>query len=91
MTLWGRVIGSVVMVVGITAYGMVTAAFATWFVSRDQKRHHHLVQDAERAAHALREESAHALHERFDRIERLLDDRSLNDQVKLLARPAARG
>ena len=53
VTLWGRVTGSVVMVVGITAYGMVTAAFATWFVSRDQKRRHHLVQDAERAAHAV--------------------------------------
>jgi voltage-gated potassium channel len=75
VTAWGRVIGSVVMVVGITAYGMVTAALATWFVGRDQKRRHHVVRDTEEAVHALSDETARALHARFDRLERLLDDR----------------
>jgi voltage-gated potassium channel len=61
VTLWGRIVGAVVMVVGITTYGMVTAALATWFVGREQKRRHRL-------AH----ETAQALHERFDRLEELV-------------------
>jgi voltage-gated potassium channel len=67
VTFWGRVVGAVVMVVGITTYGMVTAALATWFVGREQKRHrlaHH--------AHERCDETARALHERFDRLERML-------------------
>jgi len=66
ITLWGRIIGAVVMVVGITTYGMVTAALATWFVSREQRRRNHRLHDAY-------EDTAHALHERFDRLERMLD------------------
>lgn len=61
VTPWGRVVGAVVMVVGITTYGMVTAALATWFVGREQKRRHRLAQ-----------ETARALHERFDRLEELV-------------------
>ncbi|WP_329332420.1 ion channel [Streptomyces sp. NBC_00663] len=69
VTPWGRVIGAVVMVVGITTYGMVTAALATWFVGREQKRRHHLAH----GAHELGEETVRALHERFDRLERLVN------------------
>lgn len=61
VTPWGRVVGSVVMVVGITTYGMVTAALATWFVGREQKRRH-----------SLGHETVQALHERFDRLEQLV-------------------
>ncbi|GLP70941.1 MULTISPECIES: potassium channel family protein [unclassified Streptomyces] len=64
VTWWGRVVGAVVMVVGITTYGMVTAALATWFVAREQKRRHGL--------HQVGAETLHALHERFDRLEELL-------------------
>ena len=64
VTLGGRVIGAVVMVVGITTYGMVTAALATWFVAREQKRRHGL--------HQVGAETLHALHERFDRLERMV-------------------
>lgn len=71
VTPWGRIIGTVVMVVGITTYGMVTAALATWFVGREQRRGHRLAH----GAHELCEESARALHERFDRMERLLAGR----------------
>ncbi|MFJ5264755.1 potassium channel family protein [Streptomyces sp. NPDC088387] len=69
VTLWGRVIAVVVMIVGITAYGMVTAALATWFVGRDQERRHRRVLRAEQTV----EEAARALHERFDRLERMLE------------------
>jgi voltage-gated potassium channel len=68
VTLGGRVVGTVVMVVGITTYGMVTAALATWFVGREQRRRHHLAHHAEE----LGEETVRALHERFDRLERLV-------------------
>ncbi|MFK4101529.1 potassium channel family protein [Streptomyces sp. NPDC019531] len=64
VTPWGRVVGTVVMVVGITTYGMVTAALATWFVAREQKRRHGL--------HQVEAETLHALHERFDRLEELV-------------------
>ncbi|MGW0417765.1 potassium channel family protein [Streptomyces sp. NPDC003015] len=62
VTWWGRVVGTVVMVVGITTYGMVTAALATWFVGREQKR-----------LHPVGTRTLHALHERFDRLEELLE------------------
>ncbi|MFJ9372976.1 potassium channel family protein [Streptomyces sp. NPDC101455] len=68
VTLWGRVVGSVVMVTGITTYGLVTAALATWFVGREQRRRHHLAHGAEE----LGEETVRALHERFDRLERMV-------------------
>ncbi|MFI6625232.1 potassium channel family protein [Streptomyces sp. NPDC050528] len=68
VTLWGRVVGSVVMVAGITTYGLVTAALATWFVGREQHRRHHLAHRAEE----LGEETVRALHERFDRLERMV-------------------
>jgi voltage-gated potassium channel len=72
VTWWGRAVGAVVMIVGITAYGMVTAALATWFVGienrrRDERRHQRL--------RGAVEETASALHERFDRIERVLAGR----------------
>ncbi|MGI5459846.1 potassium channel family protein [Streptomyces sp. CA-249302] len=68
VTLGGRIIGAVVMVVGITTYGMVTAALATWFVGREQRRRHRLGP----GARELGEETARALHERFDRLERMV-------------------
>ncbi|MFF8359884.1 potassium channel family protein [Streptomyces chartreusis] len=73
VTVWGRLIAVVVMVVGITAYGMVTAALATWFVRRDQERRHHRLHQAEQAVEQTYEEMTHAVHERFDRIERMLE------------------
>lgn len=68
VTLWGRIVGAVVMVVGITTYGMVTAALATWFVGREEKRRHRLAH----TAHELCEDTARALHDRFDRLEHLV-------------------
>ncbi|WP_371667950.1 potassium channel family protein [Streptomyces sp. NBC_00289] len=71
VTWWGRTVGAVMMVVGITTYGMVTAALATWFVGRERGRRHRLAH----GAHEMGEEAVHALHERFDRLERLLAER----------------
>lgn len=74
LTLWGRLVALVVMGVGITTYGMVTAALATWFVGHEQQRRHRLSAAAEQTARHGREETSQVLHERFDRIERLLAD-----------------
>lgn len=74
VTLWGRIVAVAVMGVGITTYGMVTAALATWFVGHEQRRRHRLAREAEHAARAMRDETEQLLHERFDRIERMLAD-----------------
>ncbi|MEU2023949.1 potassium channel family protein [Streptomyces sp. NPDC016469] len=74
VTLWGRIVAVVVMGVGITTYGMVTAALATWFVGHEQRRRHRAAAEAEHAARQVRDETERLLHERFDRIERLLAD-----------------
>ncbi|MEU1292870.1 potassium channel family protein [Streptomyces sp. NPDC005840] len=71
VTLGGRLIGAVVMIVGITTYGMVTAALATWFVGREQRRRHRIAD----GAREFGEETARALHERFDRLERMVAGR----------------
>ncbi|MGY5035507.1 potassium channel family protein [Streptomyces sp. 900116325] len=76
VTAWGRVIASVMMLAGITTFGMVTASIATWFVGRAE-------QDAQHVGRAVRRYARHgeevfdaelrALHDRFDRVERLLE------------------
>lgn len=74
LTRWDRIVAVAVMGVGITTYGTVTAALATWFVGHEQKRRHRPAGAAEHAARQLRDETSQLLHERFDRIERLLAD-----------------
>ncbi|MCF3961322.1 potassium channel family protein [Streptomyces fuscigenes] len=77
VTLWGRIIACVVMLVGISLFGILTAALATWFVGGAAK-------DLRKAGEALRhlghdgrvEASAdvEALHRRFDRLEQLVKE-----------------
>ncbi|MES4831714.1 pH-gated potassium channel KcsA [Streptomyces anthocyanicus] len=74
VTLWGRLVAVVVMVAGITSFGLVTAALATWFVGREQERRGHFVRHSEKAAEEAYTRTTRALHERFDRLERMLDD-----------------
>ncbi|MET7936989.1 ion channel [Streptomyces sp. NPDC005322] len=75
VTLWGRLIACLVMFVGITTYGMVTAAIAAWFVGREENRRHRLAEALhDRVAGGERRVSAdaEALHERFDRLEDMI-------------------
>ncbi|MBQ0885616.1 two pore domain potassium channel family protein [Streptomyces sp. RM72] len=74
VTLWGRLVAVVVMVAGITSFGLVTAALATWFVGREQERQGHFVRHTEKAAEEAYARATRALHERFDRLERMLGD-----------------
>ncbi|MFJ6791375.1 potassium channel family protein [Streptomyces angustmyceticus] len=78
VTLWGRIIASFLMLSAITAFGVITAALATWFVGRAEQDvirmgkavGSHAREDAE----ALRSE-LHTLHERFDHVENLIRDK----------------
>ncbi|MFJ2093792.1 potassium channel family protein [Streptomyces sp. NPDC087901] len=79
VTAWGRVIASVTMLAGITTFGMVTAAIATWFVGRAQKEAHEVRTAVRRYAHEGEDAVStelRMLHQRFDRVEQLLDRRS---------------
>ncbi|MEU6735330.1 potassium channel family protein [Streptomyces physcomitrii] len=78
VTLWGRIVALVVMGVGITTFGMVTAALATWFVGHEQRRAR-LLHKAEHEARRLAQDAAgdaedtvRSLHRRFDRLEEAL-------------------
>ncbi|EST27131.1 hypothetical protein N566_23510 [Streptomycetaceae bacterium MP113-05] len=82
VTAGGRVVAAVVMIVGITTFSVVTAALATWFVSRANRDVRQL------GATVRRFEQDHAdglaeqlrmMHERFDRLENRLDDPSRPD------------
>lgn len=75
VTAWGRVIACVVMFVGIALFGIVTAALATWFVGGAARSLRVLGGTLKHAEYAGREDASdevRALHERFDRLERLL-------------------
>lgn len=74
VTFWGRMVAVVVMVAGITTFGMVTAALATWFVGREQDRRRHVMRHTEEAVEEGYVQATEALHERFDRLERMLDE-----------------
>ncbi|MFE2594895.1 potassium channel family protein [Streptomyces sp. NPDC059396] len=74
VTPWGRVIASVVMLAGISVFSIVTASLATWFVSSAVHRMRRLALAVEHAGREGRTEVAdelRAMHERFDRLERL--------------------
>ncbi|MFJ4923766.1 potassium channel family protein [Streptomyces sp. NPDC088725] len=77
VTAAGRVIASVVMVVGIASFSIVTAAIATWFVGGAMRRVRRAAAGFELVERKGRTEASdemRVLHERFDRLERLLED-----------------
>ncbi|WP_371127311.1 potassium channel family protein [Streptomyces sp. KS_16] len=78
VTLWGRIIASFLMLSAITAFGVITAALATWFVGRAEQdviRVGKAVGNyAREDAEALRSE-LHTLHTRFDHVENLIRDK----------------
>ena len=46
---WGRVVGSVVIIVGVTFIAFLTAVVTSLFVEEEQKAHRKLIEDAQRA------------------------------------------
>ena len=47
---WGRVVGSGVIIVGVTFIAFLTAVVTSLFVEEEQKSHRTLVEDAQRAS-----------------------------------------
>ncbi len=77
VTAWGRLIATVLMLVGIATFSIVTAAIATWFVNAAARDLHQLAAEAGRLEHRATTEAAgelHSLHDRFDRMEHLLTE-----------------
>ena len=46
---WGRVVGSVVIIVGVTFIAFLTAVVTSLFVEEEQKAHRTLIEEAQRA------------------------------------------
>jgi voltage-gated potassium channel len=46
---WGRVVGSVVIIVGVTFIAFLTAVVTSLFVEEEQKAHRMLIEDVQRA------------------------------------------
>lgn len=78
VTFWGRVVAAFLMLSAITAFGVITAALATWFVSRAEED---VVRLGKAVGNIAREdvEAFHSelrtLHARFDHVENLITDR----------------
>ncbi|WP_405608112.1 ion channel [Streptomyces sp. NBC_01511] len=87
----GRVIASIVMLVGISVFSIVTASLATWFVgsaARSARRVAEAVEHVELAGEADGAKELRALHARFDRIEHLLARNSGRDPGRDFDPPA---
>jgi voltage-gated potassium channel len=85
VTAGGRAVASVVMLVGIAAFSIVTAAIATWFVGSAARRVRQLVGEAgqlERRGKRDATDEIRALHDRFDRLEHLLTNPGTSDTPK---------
>jgi hypothetical protein len=71
---WGRVVGSAVIVVGVTFIAFLTAVVTSLFVEEEQKTHRAVIEDAQRAyqdeTHRLLED----LSSRLSTVETLLRD-----------------
>ena len=71
---WGRVVGSVVIIVGVTFIAFLTAVVTSLFVEEEQKVHRTLIEDAQRASHDETRRLLEDLSTRFSAVETLLRD-----------------
>jgi len=69
---WGRVIGSGVIVVGVTFIAFLTAVVTSLFVESDQEEHRQRVEDLQRAEHDETRRLLQDLSDRMSRMETLL-------------------
>ncbi|MFF5565827.1 potassium channel family protein [Streptomyces sp. NPDC012623] len=75
VTLAGRLVAGVVMLVGISVFSIVTASLATWFVGSAARRAREVTEalgNAERKGEAEAADELRALHARFDHLEQLV-------------------
>ena len=71
---WGRVVGSVVIIVGVTFIAFLTAVVTSLFVEEEQKAHRQLVEDAQRADHDETRRLLEDVASRLSTVETLLRD-----------------
>ena len=71
---WGRVVGSVVIIVGVTFIAFLTAVVTSLFVEEEQKTHRTLVEDAQRASQDETRRLLQDLSTRLSIVETLLRD-----------------
>ena len=62
---WGRVVGSVVIIFGVTFIAFLTAVVTSLFVEAEQEEHRQRAEDSQRAAH---DETRRLLHDVSDRL-----------------------
>ena len=71
---WGRVVGSVVIIVGVTFIAFLTAVVTSLFVEEEQKTHRTLVEDAQRASQDETRRLLEDVSTRLSIVETLLRD-----------------
>ena len=71
---WGRVVGSVVIIVGVTFIAFLTAVVTSLFVEEEQKTHRTLIEDAQRASQDETRRLLEDLSSRLSAVETLLRD-----------------
>ena len=71
---WGRVVGSVVIIVGVTFIAFLTAVVTSLFVEEEQKTHRTLIEDARRAYQDETRRQLEDVSSRLSTVETLLRD-----------------
>ena len=71
---WGRVVGSVVIIVGVTFIAFVTAVITSLFVEEEQKTHRRVTEDAQRAYQDEMRLLLEDMSSRLSTVEALLHD-----------------
>jgi voltage-gated potassium channel len=71
---WGRVVGSVVIIVGVTFIAFLTAVVTSLFVEEEQKAHRTLIEEAQRADQEETRRLLEDVSSRLSTVETLLRD-----------------
>jgi len=71
---WGRVVGSVVIIVGVTFIAFLTAVVTSLFVEEEQKTHRAASEDAQRAYQDEMRRMLEAVSNRLATVETMLRD-----------------
>jgi voltage-gated potassium channel len=69
---WGRVVGSIVIIVGVTFIAFLTAVITSLFVEEEQKAHRTLIEDAQRLYRDETRRRLEDLSSRLSTVETLL-------------------
>ena len=71
---WGRVVGSAVIIVGVTFIAFLTAVITSLFVEEEQKAHRTVIEDAQRASQDETSRLLEDVSSRLSTVETLLRD-----------------